>query len=67
MNLELSVRIALIICQQIGRISMEKLWVIFILSLIIVAISPSLALILLFASIKIALILTFLEYYKKNK
>jgi hypothetical protein len=46
---------------------MEKLWVIFILLLIIVDISPSLALILLFTCIKIALILTFLEYYKKNK
>jgi hypothetical protein len=67
MNLELSVKTALIIYQQIGRINMEKLWVIFILSLIIVDISPSLALILLFACIKIALILTFLEYFKKNK
>jgi hypothetical protein len=46
---------------------MEKLWVIFILILIIVNISPSSALILLFACIKIALILTFLKYYKKNK
>jgi hypothetical protein len=47
---------------------MEKpSWVIFILVLIIVDISPFLALILLFACIGIALILTFLEYYKKNK
>ena len=46
---------------------MEKPWVIAILLLILVDISPFLALILLFACIKIALILTFLKYFKKNK
>ena len=46
---------------------MDNPWVIFILSLIIVDISPSLALILLFVSAGMVLILTFLEYFKKNK